>query len=352
MKRFIISGLIAVGVGAGAGAGAEAQQSDSGFFDDRWYVGVTGGFARPDSDRRTTWITGYYGTYFGRFLSPDFSLDLQLDTYRPEFSVQDLSRLENVFPPRDFDDEFEVYGLGLVGRYHFGEPGDTHRFYGLAGVGIQEHDSVFDEGRDVYFSVGAGFRHELGENLSLRTQLEARYDNERATFDRDKGFLDTIASVGLTFSFGEPPRPPAPAPEPEPVRQAPTPPPPAPAPEPEPEPEVMFDFDATVLFAFDSAELRPEARSELDRAAGILASRNGRILIEVAGHTDNIGTEAYNQDLSERRAQSVADYLAERGVDRDRMEVVGYGESRPRVPNDSPENRQKNRRVVISTMER
>jgi OOP family OmpA-OmpF porin len=341
MKRVIILGLLAASVGAGA------QQAESPVFDDRWYAGVTGGLARPGSERLTESTVPYFGASFGRFLSPDFSLDIQLDAYRPEFSREELLREADIVLN---DQDLELYGLGLVGRYHFGEADDRHRFYGLAGLGIQEHQSVFDDGRDIYVSWGVGLRSELGRNLSLRTQLEGRYDNDRATFDRDHGFIDMIASVGLTFSFGEPPRPPDPAPEPEPVR-APPPPAPAPAPEPEPEPEVLFDFDATVLFAFDSAELRPEAQAELDRAADVLAPRDDIVLIEVAGHTDSIGTEAYNQGLSERRAQAVADYLAERGVDRDRMEVVGYGESRPRVPNDSPENRQKNRRVTISTID-
>ncbi|MGK7294482.1 MAG: OmpA family protein, partial [Candidatus Wenzhouxiangella sp. M2_3B_020] len=216
----------------------------------------------------------------------------------------------------------------------------------------QDHDNFLDDGRDMYVSWGVGLRSELGSNLSLRTQLEGRYDNDRATLEREDGFIDFIASVGLTFAFGEPPAPPAPEPRRAPPREpVPEPAPPSPAPEPE-DREVLFDFDATVFFAFDSAELRPEARSELDRAAGVLEPRDEIILIEVAGHTDDIGAEAYNQELSERRARTVAEYLENRGVDRDRMKIVGYGESRPRVPNTSPENRQQNRRVVISVIDR
>jgi OOP family OmpA-OmpF porin len=338
MKRLITLCLAAATLSAGA------QQADDSVFDDRWYAGLTGGLARPGSDRLTESAVPYFGTSFGRFLSPDFSLELQLDAYRAEFKREELvGELANPV----LDQDLELYGLGLVGRYHLGDAGDRHRLYGLAGLGIQEHQSYLDDGRDMYASFGVGLRSELSRNWSLRAQLEGRYDNDRQTFDRDHGFVDMIASVGLTFAFGEPPKPPAPQPAAETARPAPPPPPP----EPEPEPEVMFDFDATVLFAFDSAALRPEAEAELDRAADVLAPRDDIVVIEVAGHTDSIGTEAYNQDLSERRAQSVADYLAERGVDRDRMQVVGYGETQPRVPNDSPENRQKNRRVVISTLQ-
>lgn len=343
MKRVIGATLIL----AAAATGAQEPP-----LDDRWYVGITGGVARTGADRLTDDYAGYYGAYLGRFFSDNVSLDLQLDAYDAEFDSDNFARIA-IVPAPTFDRDFDLRAVGLTGRYHLGQAGQTHRPYGLVGLGIQDHDNFLDDGRDVYVSAGVGLRSELGRNLSLRAQLEGRYDNDRATFDSSGGFIDFIASVGLTFAFGEPPEPPAPEPAREP-RAAPAEPAPRPAsPAPEPEDrEVLFDFDATVFFAFDSAELRPEARTELDRAAGVLEPRDEIILIEVAGHTDDIGTEAYNQDLSERRARSVADYLENRGVDRDRMRIVGYGESRPRVPNTSPENRQQNRRVVISVIDR
>jgi len=344
MKRMMLAAMIAVSAAAGA-------QQDGQVFDDRWYAGVSGGVARPGSDRLTDSTAPYFGAYFGRFFSPNFSLDVQIDAYPTDFERDKFARVA-IDPPADFDRDFDIYGYGLTGRYHFGEADNRHRPYGLVGLGIQEHDNFLDEGRDFYLSWGFGLESKLGDNLRWRTQLEGRYDNERDTFDRDNGFVDMIASVGLSYSFGEPPRPPRPTARPpaEPVRPAP--PAPAPAPEPEPEPEVLFEFDSEVLFAFDSARLRDEARNELDRAADILDPRDDIILIEVAGHTDSVGPEEYNQRLSERRAQSVADYLARRGIERERMRAVGYGENRPRVPNDSPENRQQNRRVVLSILER
>jgi len=342
MKRFLLAGLI-------LGSTAVSAQTEQPVFDDRWYVGVMGGVARPGEDRLTDSTAPYFGAYLGRFFSPSFSLDLQIDTYSTDFERDKMLRA-GVVPPAGFDREFDIYGYGLTGRYHFGDMGNRHRPYGLVGLGIQEHDSILDEGRDMYVSWGVGIQSRFGENVRLRTQLEGRYDNDRDTRNSDNGFVDMIASVGLSFSFGEPPRPPQPAPPPEPARPAPAP--PAPAPVPQPEPEVMFEFDSTVLFDFDSSALRAEARAELDRAADILAPRDDIILIEVAGHTDSIGTEEYNQDLSVRRAQSVADYLVQNGVSRDRLRVVGFGETRPKVPNDTPANRQQNRRVVLSILDR
>ena len=339
MKRILLAGLVLVSTIVSA-------QSDEVVFDDRWYVGVMGGVARPGDDRLTESTTPYFGAYFGRFFSPNFSLDLTVDTYSADFERDELASA-GIATPANFSRDFDIYGYGLTGRYHFGDAGNRHRPYGLVGLGIAEHDNFLDEGRDMYVSWGVGIQSKFGENVRLRTQLEGRYDNDRGTRNADNGFVDMIASVGLSFSFGEPPRAPQPAPPSEPVQPL-----PAPAPRPQPEPEVMFEFDSTVLFDFDSSDLRAEARAELDRAADILAPRDDIILIEVAGHTDSIGSEEYNQDLSVRRAQSVADYLVQNGVSRDRLRVAGFGETRPRAPNDTPENRQLNRRVVLSIMDR
>jgi outer membrane protein OmpA-like peptidoglycan-associated protein len=107
-----------------------------------------------------------------------------------------------------------------------------------------------------------------------------------------------------------------------------------------------------VLFAFDSDALSPQARREIERMAFVLnhpraAAR--RIMLE--GHTDAIGTEAYNLDLSRRRAEGVAQELMARGVQRDRLTAEGFGKLRPVAPNtladgkDNPAGRALNRRV-------
>lgn len=101
-----------------------------------------------------------------------------------------------------------------------------------------------------------------------------------------------------------------------------------------------------VLFAFDSDALAPGAAGEIDRVARMIRARPGaRVTVE--GHTDDVGDDAYNRDLSERRARAVARELSLRGVPRDRITARGLGESRPVAPNDGDEGRGKNRRVEI-----
>jgi outer membrane protein OmpA-like peptidoglycan-associated protein len=101
-----------------------------------------------------------------------------------------------------------------------------------------------------------------------------------------------------------------------------------------------------VLFDFNRAELKPGARERLARVAGILSAHPG-LQIEIEGHADAIGTDDYNQRLSERRASSVSAYLNEQGIGKAIVATKGFGESRPVATNGTAEGRQQNRRVEI-----
>lgn len=170
----------------------------------------------------------------------------------------------------------------------------------------------------------------------------------------------------------EPAAEPAPEPEAEPATVAEVEPTPEPAAEPAPEPVSMpepvgpekpafekFTFSAETLFAFDKAIVRPDAAHILDEVVDKMNRFPEVEVVVVTGHTDRIGTEAYNQRLSERRATAVRDYLVGKGVDSARVRSLGRGESEPVVACakvKGKENRankalieclQPNRRVVI-----
>jgi outer membrane protein OmpA-like peptidoglycan-associated protein len=101
-----------------------------------------------------------------------------------------------------------------------------------------------------------------------------------------------------------------------------------------------------VLFTFGRAELAPGSQRVLDRVSEFLARYSDRA-VTIEGHTDSVGSDSFNQALSERRAESVARYLASSGVDRSRIRTRGFGESRPLVSNESDAGRQQNRRVEV-----
>jgi outer membrane protein OmpA-like peptidoglycan-associated protein len=102
---------------------------------------------------------------------------------------------------------------------------------------------------------------------------------------------------------------------------------------------------SAVHFALDSAELTSEGRAVLDeQIPGLKESTND---IEIAGHTCSLGTEAYNEGLAEKRAQTVYNYLVSKGIAAERLTIVSYGETRPAFSNDTEEGRSKNRRVEL-----
>lgn len=105
-------------------------------------------------------------------------------------------------------------------------------------------------------------------------------------------------------------------------------------------------FNADTFFDFDKATLKPEGRNILDQVAQQATQLNLESLI-ATGHTDSIGTNTYNQKLSERRAASVKNYLISRGVPADQIIASGRGETQPVASNKTREGRAKNRRVEI-----
>ena len=105
------------------------------------------------------------------------------------------------------------------------------------------------------------------------------------------------------------------------------------------------------LFAFDSAEIKTDYKPILDKAGEIFAL-NPMLNIQVDGYTDSTGPAAYNQNLSERRAQAVKTYMVEEvGVDSQRLTTVGFGEANPVMSNDTKEGRAKNRRIEFTTVQ-
>lgn len=101
-----------------------------------------------------------------------------------------------------------------------------------------------------------------------------------------------------------------------------------------------------MFFAFDRAEITPVAAEVLDRAL-IDFRRSGLARFQIDGHADRSGTDAYNQRLSERRAQAVAEYLMARGVMPQQMAMRSFGESQPRVPTADGQRNDQNRRAEI-----
>ena len=107
---------------------------------------------------------------------------------------------------------------------------------------------------------------------------------------------------------------------------------------------IIVEFNDQVLFDIEQSDLNAGAKANLDKLVTVL-NKYPDTNIEVQGHTDNTGTEAYNMPLSKRRASAAANYIQERGIASNRTSIKGYGETAPNYTNDTAEGRSQNRRV-------
>lgn len=352
-KKLLCAALLG---GLGLAGHASAQE-----FDDRWYLTSSAGFNFQAEDRRTD-DTPFVTLGMGKFISPNWSIDGELNYQNPGFdsSVEGANEELN----------WSQYGISVDFRYHFISEGRGWNPYLLAGVGYQRSEEEFDafpstnspgqrEEGNFAAKVGAGLQTTFDKRVAVRAEIAYRADFDDTSVAASGGpdwagyphdmeesyFGDVMASVGVVIPLGPPPAPPAPP--------APPPPPPAPAPAPAPPAPITIDLNG-VNFDFDRATLRPDAVAILNEAVEIL-KRYPELRVEVAGHTDSVGTDAYNQRLSERRAKAVYDHLASNGIMSDRLVgPTGYGESRPIAPNtnadgsDNPEGRARNRRTELN----
>ena len=137
---------------------------------------------------------------------------------------------------------------------------------------------------------------------------------------------------------------PAPAPAPQPVQEVK----PVEAPKPKPVAEKVT-FASDVLFDFDKSVVKPEGKSKLDDLSGKVRGVNLEVVI-ATGHADSIGSDAYNQKLSVRRAESVKAYLVSKGIEANRIYTEGKGKKQPVADNRTRDGRAKNRRVEIEVI--
>ncbi|MES9855655.1 MAG: OmpA family protein [Sedimenticola sp.] len=109
---------------------------------------------------------------------------------------------------------------------------------------------------------------------------------------------------------------------------------------------LKLTLDSEISFDFNKARIKYSFQTSLDKLARVI-SKYDRTVVHIIGHTDSVGSDQYNQQLSEQRAENTANYLAARGVPDDRLRTEGRGEREPRATNDSEAGRQLNRRVEI-----
>lgn len=296
--------------------------------------GEIGGAIPMKGTRKTADFGGAAGVYAGYEFDLHPVVRLAL-LGNPEFSLFPSDNPVNPNSGRESDSDV-IAVMGLLGgpRLSIGG-GDKRLFMNGRGGYFRELSGPLNSAGPGY-NVGGGFAFEFARGTSLT--IFGRYNESfmRAQRGSHENFRFVMAGLGLDHRFFPP----------QPVLEAVAPPPPPPPPA---QPLKKRLILRGVNFDFGKAEIRSDARPVLDEAVRTLKEA-GDIRVSVEGHTDSVGSSASNESLSVRRAQAVAGYLARGGISRDRMDVSGFGESRPVASNDTAEGRAQNRRVELNVV--
>lgn len=323
--KHIASSLIAMSLlGSAAAWAAEDPYRGS-------YLGARAGYSYNDNSCDNTAIKcdkdeEAYGLFYGYDFNRYFALEL---------SANDIGDTRATYPG-NLRLRGDLFASDL--SFKFSKPiSERTRLYAKFGAAywraelIGTPNKIKDSGYRPLAGVGLEFP--LSDHLAGR--LEYQYIDEVG--NREIGYADPhYIGLALVWNFSSRVAKPV---EPAPVARA------EPAPEPEPPRETRIVVDEHrhgPLFAFDKSDITSTA--SIDPVVEML-KKAPELQVEVVGHTDSVGTDTYNQGLSERRARSVANYLERNGIDRSRISTAGKGESEPVADNGSQEGRAQNRRV-------
>lgn len=346
-KLFTIASLAVVGLWPMAQAADQVQ-------DDRWYVAPFGSYVRTGGDRSAKDGWGG-GMGFGKMLNKHFNVELK--GFYEEFSST------------NGNSPWSLTGGTADVQYYFFR--DKFSPYAVIGAGGMNSCASANCGASFIGEAGAGFTYELHDNFLVRSDVRYRYNNNLNAHVQPgtDEFHDMTVNVGFVVPFGDKPKPVS---RPEPVAVV------TPAPE---QSCSTQDSDADGVsdcldrcpgtikgskidntgcpvrlvlkgqhFKYNSAELTLNAKEILDGVSANIIAYPQKNDIEVQGHTSSEGAAAYNLKLSQRRAQSVVDYLKMKGVT-NRLIAKGYGESQPIADNSTEEGKSENRRVELIWIE-
>jgi OOP family OmpA-OmpF porin len=327
MKTTALSALSALLLASPLVVNAQSMEGDAyqtgPSFDDRWYISPFASYTWADEDRGTSDGAGW-GFAVGKPINEWLNLELRmtytnLATQNPaDLSWSQAEDLLNRIDKYGYigTGDFMIGDVGLDGLFFFSR-GAVQPFL-LAGLGAIQDDFECDytpanftlgckSGSDWSFmaEAGAGILVPMGDNLSFRLDGRYRYDDNSGGYRSTSDFGDWLVTAGIYIPIGAKYKP-------APVTRT-------------------FELSADTLFAFDKDTLSPTGVNTISNFARDLGETTDYNNVRVAGHTDPLGSEAYNQDLSDRRANTVANQLVTEGVPSNRISAIGYGESQLKV---------------------
>ncbi len=336
MKFIKASGIMACAIAAAMTSSVTFANDDAG-----WYVGGNIGQSRARLDDHTIvtqvapglvpTVVGDNIIDGGGKLYGGYQINRYLSVETGYFDLGESQFYATTLPVGAIHGNMQVRGVNLdvVGRVPFTENFSAFARIGATyaltqntfeGYGAATPMSGKLSDRDTFGKAGVGLEYKFTDSFSMRAEAE-RYVISNALYDHNN--ID-LYSVGVVYRFGATPAP-APIVKALPPAAAPV----VVAAPPAPRFE-KYTLSSTELFGFDSETLTlPQPK--LDEIAAALKTDGGPRQIVIVGHTDRLGSDEYNQKLSERRANAVKNYIASKGIDTSRLQVVGKGESEPVV---------------------
>ncbi len=344
----------------------------------QWALGIGGGASfgvneaatRPLDPMGRIFLIWQRG--FGSFISPEIGVGV---TYNSGNFGNGSLEYKTTLIPFDFRLRLTPFSDATLSPYIFVGIGGVN--WDVTTVPWNEASNAKNSGTTSFFPLGAGIYYLLSSNwgldLSVAGDISSTDDLDPIHDGKNDGWWHGM--LGITYNFGAaaaepvaapapppPPPPPPPAPEPKPQPTPPPPPPPAPAPKvqtpppppppPPPAPKDEIDLGKAgsaitlegIEFDVGKATIRKSSDTSLNKALKTLQN-HPELTVQIVGNTDNSGKRAANMKLSQERADAVMKWLVDHGVSASRMTAKGVGPDNPIAPNDTPANKQKNRRI-------
>ena len=368
MKKNLVGLAVAGVLGLGAAA---ASADDVNGYQGSWYALPGISILHPDNDLKAEHVTEGGFLRFGKEISEHWDVQIGLGYAQAD---ENSNKYKN--------GSYKQSLAGIDALYMFSR--DKFRPFLLAGFGVAQNKINYDGANggpgssgnhtSPMVNLGLGAQYLFSDRFGLQADLRqvvSRGDADGGLFtngnrNHRETLQNTYLNLGVIFRFGGPKEvaavEPTPAPTPEPVAEPAPAPEPMPAPEPAPAPAVgpaepafeKVTLQSEVLFGFDKDILKPEGKSRLDAEVVEKMKAHPEVeMVLITGHTDRIGSDRYNQKLSERRANAVKKYLMSKGIAENRLHTVGKGEAQPVVDCKGGHDKkaiaclQPNRRVVV-----
>jgi OOP family OmpA-OmpF porin len=324
MKTASLSALSALMLASPMLATAQTMDETLPSFDNRWYVAPFATYTWADEDRGTDDGFGY-GFAVGKPINEWLNIELRA-TYS-NLATEDVSDLTDEEVIDEFNrlvrrgyrgtGDFEVGDIGVDGLFFFNR-GTVQPFL-LGGLGMINDDFSCDlttenavfgcksgNGWSFMAEAGAGVLVPINDYVAFRIDARYRYDDNSESLRGESDFGDILMTAGVSIPLGARSRPAATVTK-------------------------TFELSADALFGFNKDTLSATGVNTINNFARDLGDKANYSSIQVDGHTDPIGSDAFNQDLSERRANTVRDQLVTDGVPSDRITAQGFGETRLKV---------------------